>query len=331
MASGVAFGLLLHTRHLIRGARGPSGRTEMDEFWQTAERAEADGYDHLWTGDSPRIAALDRAHADCIAIMAGLAARTRRIKIGTVPLIAALRNPVLLAHSLATLDVISSGRLLVGVSVAPQYKYAEREFEACGVPFSERAGRLEESIQVMRRLWTEESFAFAGKYHRWPEIGIQPRPAERPIPIWIAAGDNERALGRAALLGDGWFTVAPTLESYAARRQKIDRFARAGGRELKNFSSALFATFHLSSGGKRAEAEGWTLAEGYFHQPRAELRHLSPFFGTPEECAEKLQGYVDAGLNAVVARFVAPDVAGQTRMLLNEVKPRLKMPVDIRK
>ncbi len=170
MLSGLEFGLLLHTRHLIRGDRGASGRTELDAFWATAERAETDGYDHLWTGDSPRISQLDRAHADCLTIMAGLAARTGKIRIGAVPLIAALRNPVLLAHSLATLDVISDGRLLVGVSAAPQYKYAEREFAACGVPFAERAGRLEESIGVMRRLWTEESFSFQGKYYSWPEM-----------------------------------------------------------------------------------------------------------------------------------------------------------------
>lgn len=321
--AAVAFGLLLHTRHLIRGARGPA---ELDEFWRTAEQAEAGGYDHLWIGDSPRISQLDRAHADCIAILAALAARTKRIKLGAVPLVAALRSPVLLAHALATLDVISSGRLLVGVSAGPQYKYAEREFAACGVPFAGRAGRLEESIEVMRRLWTEESFSFAGKYFSWPEIGIQPKPA-RPIPIWVAAGDHEKALGRVARLGDGWFTVAPALATYLARRRKIDRFARAAGRELKNFPSALFATFHLGSSAGRAEEEGWALAESYFNQPRAALKHLSPFFGTPEDSAEKLQGYVDAGLTAVVARFVAPDVAGQTRMLLNEVKPRLKMPV----
>src|SRR6185295_8397956 len=70
---------------------------------------------------------------------------------GTVPLIAGLRNPVLLAHSLATLDVISSGRITIGVSAAPQYKFAEQEFEACGVRFAERAGRLDEAIQLMRR------------------------------------------------------------------------------------------------------------------------------------------------------------------------------------
>jgi probable F420-dependent oxidoreductase len=318
--SGIEFGLLLHTRHLIRAEHEAAA---VEEFWEGARQAEAAGFDHLWVGDSPRVSLMDRGHADCLTTMAALAAKTNKIKIGTVPLIAALRNPVLLGHSLATLDVLSSGRILIGVSVAPQYQYAEREFVACGVPFEQRAGRLEESIQVMRRLWREDSFAFEGRYYRFERIGIQPRPVRKSIPIWIAAGDSENALKRVARLGDGWFTVARTLEEFIARRKRIDHFAREHGREGSDIPSALFATFHLHSDVGKAEEEGWTLAQGYYRQPRSSLYHLSPFFDTPEECARKLQRYVDAGLTSVVARLISPDVAGQTRLLLNEVKPRL--------
>jgi probable F420-dependent oxidoreductase len=318
--TAVEFGLLLHTRHWIRAEREAS---ELDEFWRAAERAEAAGFDHLWVGDSPRIAQMDRAHADCLTVMAALAAKTKKIKIGTVPLIIGLRNPLLLAHSLATLDVISSGRILLGVSAGPQYKFAEQEFEACGVPFRERAGRLDEAIEIMRRLWSEESLSYEGKYYCLKEIGIQPRPVRKAISIWCAAGDNENALRRVVGLGDGWFTVAPTPEIFAARRGKIERLARELGRELKNFPATLFATFHLHPAAGKAEEEGWRLAESYYRQPRSQLKHLSPFFGTPQECAEKLQKYVAAGLTGVVARFVAPDIEVQTRLLLNEVKPRL--------
>ena len=320
MAGGIEFGLLLHTRHLIRGDHGAPG---VDELWHSATQAEAAGFDHLWLGDSPRLSMMDRAHADCLTIMAALAAKTSTIKIGAVPLIVALRNPILLAHSLATLDVISSGRILCGASVVHQYKHAEIEFEACGVPYSQRAGRLDESIQVMRRLWTEESFAFAGKYYRFPDLGIQPKPVQQSIPIWIAAGDHENALKRVARLGDGWFTVAPTVEEFAVRRKKIDRFARECRRDVRALPAALFATFHLSRDAKGAKEEGWRMAEQYFRQPRSALAHLSPFFGTPEECAGKLQKYFDLGLTAIVARLIAPDAAEQTRLLLNEVKPRL--------
>ena len=91
-------------------------------------------------------------------MMAALAAKTSTIRIGTVPFIMALRNPVLLAHAVATLDVISSGRIIIGVSSGHQYPYVEREFAACGVPFHEKAGRLNESIGLIRRLWTEDFF-----------------------------------------------------------------------------------------------------------------------------------------------------------------------------
>ena len=319
--AGVEFGLLLHTRHWIRAERAPD---DLDKFWRAAEDAEGAGFEHLWVGDSPRIARMDRAHADCLTVLAALAAKTKKAKIGAVPLIAGLRNPVLLAHSLATLDVISSGRIIIGVSAAPQYKFAEQEFEACGVPFAQRAGRLDEAIQLMRRLWAEESLSLDGRYLRFKDIGIQPKPVRKSIPIWCAAGDNDNALKRVACLGDGWFTVAPTVDIFAARRAKIESLARELERDIKNLPSTLFATFHLHPAKGKAEEEGWTLAESYYRQPRAQLKHLSPFFGTPEQCAEKLQQYVAAGLTGVVARFVAPDIEVQTRMLLNEVKPRLK-------
>src|SRR5216684_1739065 len=200
------FGLLLHTRHLIRKGENLS---QVAELWETASFAEKIGFDQLWLGDSPRLSLLDRAHADCLTLMAALAAKTSTIKIGTVPII-------------------------IAVGVGHQYPYAEREFAACGVPYHERAGRLNESIQLIRRLWTESAFAYAGKYFQFEELGVEPKPIQSPIPMWIAAGDNENALRRVARLGDGWFTVAHTAEQFVARRKKIDLFARASGRESKN-------------------------------------------------------------------------------------------------
>ena len=317
------FGLLLHTRHLIREGEASS---HVEELWEIATFAEKIGFDHLWLGDSPRLSLLDRAHADCLTLMAALAAKTNRIKIGTVPLIMALRKPVLLAHSLATLDVISAGRIIIGVSAAHQYPYAQREFTACGLPYHERAGRLNESIQLIRRLWTERTFTFAGKYFQFEELGVEPKPIQKPIPIWVAAGDNENALRRVARLGDGWFTVAHTAEEFTERRRKIDQHASEYRREGKTIPSALFATFHLSSDGATAEEEGWSLAERYFRQSRSKLSHLSALFGTPEQCARKLRPYIDAGLTSIVARLIAPDAQAQMRLFMNDLRPRLLPP-----
>src|SRR5258705_7532240 len=205
-SSQIEIGLLLHTRHLIRDGAGCS---PVSELWETAACADEMGFDHLWVGDSPRLSMQDRAHADCLTVTAALAARTNKIRIGMVPLILAMRNPVLTAHSLATLDVISGGRTMIGVSAAHQYPFAQREFEACGVPYHQRAGRLNESIQLLRRLWTETLFPFEGKYYRFEKLGIEPKPIQRPISIWIAASDNDNTLGPVPGLSDGWLRGPP--------------------------------------------------------------------------------------------------------------------------
>ena len=109
---------------------------------------------------------------------------------------------------------------------------------------------------------------------------------------------------------------------FAERRRKIDQYAKEHGRAEKPFPAMLFAAFHLSYD-TGAEEEGWNLAEQYFHQPRTKLGHLSAFFGTPQQCAEKLRAYIDGGLTGIVARFVAPDVQAQMRLMLEELRPRL--------
>jgi alkanesulfonate monooxygenase SsuD/methylene tetrahydromethanopterin reductase-like flavin-dependent oxidoreductase (luciferase family) len=124
-----------------------------------------------------------------------------------------------------------------------------------------------------------------------------------------------------ARLGDGWFTVAPTAERFVARRRRIDGYIKEHDRVGAVTPSALFATFHLHRDGN--VEQGWNLAERYFHQPRSKLGHLSPFFGTPDECAEKLRPYLDGGLTAIVARFVTPDAQAQMRYFMEELRPRL--------
>jgi len=256
--------------------------------------------------------------------MAALAVKTKRMKVGVVPMLPALRNPVLLAHALATLDVISQGRIILCVSVAPLAPYIEHQFEACEVPFHEKAGRLSESIKVMKRLWAEEKVTFEGKYYRLREVGILPQPVQKPsIPIWIAADRSASAFKRVARLGDGWFTTASTLEKFLMGRQKIHDYAREYGRRDESMPSALYATFNLNKDGDKAREEGWSWMEDFFRQPRSNLGHHFTVFGTPGECARILQGYVDGGLNIIVARLASSDQKPQMQLLLNELKPRL--------
>jgi alkanesulfonate monooxygenase SsuD/methylene tetrahydromethanopterin reductase-like flavin-dependent oxidoreductase (luciferase family) len=312
-------GLLLHTRQLVRQEEAAKS---FEQIWSDAAQAEELGFDHIWLGDS--VTVLEKARGDCLTTMAALAARTSKIRIGAVPMLPALRNPVLLAHALATLDVISKGRITLGVSVGPVRDYIQRQFAACGVPPQEKAGRLSESIEIMRRLWSETTINHDGRYHKLRDVGILPHPAQKPgIPIWIAADRNDNGFKRVGRLGDGWVTLAPTLERFAAARQKIDQYASEHGRVEKCRPSALFAAFNIQADGDRARNEGWQWMERFFEQPKEKLGHFFAIFGTPEECARLLKGYAEAGLTAIIARIASDDMRGQARLLLNEIKLRL--------
>jgi len=320
---GISFGLLLHTRHLIR-----DGQTaDFSALWRQAEEAEAAGYDDIWLGDS--ITTLERARGDCLTLMAALAMATRKVLIGTVPLLMSLRHPVALAHSLATIDVISKGRLRIGASPGPIAPYIARQFEACGVPAGEKAGRLGETIELCRRLWTEDRVTFHGKYFHLDNEGILPKPVQKPsIPIWLATGGSlsEPPLRRVARLADGWLSTGPTPEAFAASRRAIDGYAGEYGRTPGDLApSLLFAALRLDTNGERAREDGWTWMEAFFQRPRARLEGTyTPIFGTVAECTALLGRYAAAGMTGVIARIASDDLAAQTELLLNAVKPMLR-------
>jgi alkanesulfonate monooxygenase SsuD/methylene tetrahydromethanopterin reductase-like flavin-dependent oxidoreductase (luciferase family) len=313
------FGLLLHTRGLLGHEDRPP---DFDELWKSAAKAEEMNFDHIWLSDT--VCVLNRARGDCLTTMAALACKTSRIKIGTVPLFAALRNPVLLAHSLATLDVISGGRISIAVSVSPTAEYNERQFLACGVPFHEKAGRLSESIVLMRRLWSEQSLAFEGKYYRFKEIGVLPKPMQKlGIPIWIAAGSNANALRRVARLADGWVTIPRSVAQFSEDRQKIAGYAREFGREDALRGTSIYVSVNLNLDGERAKQEGWAWMEQFFKRPRQEITHQATLFGTVEECAATLRRYIDAGVTGMIVRIASADEVAQMQRLTEELKPLL--------
>src|SRR5215470_3322391 len=246
-------GLLLHTRQLIRQK---DAAKSFEQLWSDAAQAEELGFDHIWLGDS--VTVLDKARGDCLTTVAALAMRTSATRIGVVPMLAALRNPVLLAHALATLEVISKGRIIVAASVGPVRDYIQRQFAACGVPPQEKAGRLGECIEIMRLLWSKKTINYDGRYYKLTDVGILPHPQQKPgIPIWIAADRNENGFRRVARLGDGWVTLAPTVEKFAAARQKIEQYAREYSRMENCPVSALYATFNIQRNAERARDEGW--------------------------------------------------------------------------
>jgi alkanesulfonate monooxygenase SsuD/methylene tetrahydromethanopterin reductase-like flavin-dependent oxidoreductase (luciferase family) len=148
-------GYLLPTREQIM-----EGRPETGLSISLSERAEAFGYDSVWIGDS----LLARPRHEPLILLAGVAARTRRLQLGTVVLLLVLRNPVILAHQVATLDQLSEGRLILGVRIGLDVPIVHAEFEAAGVTFEKRAGRMIEGLALCRALWAGDPVEWDGRW-----------------------------------------------------------------------------------------------------------------------------------------------------------------------
>src|ERR1700692_1496582 len=148
-------GYLLPTREQIM-----EGKPEAAPLLALAARAEALGFDSVWVGDS----LLARPRHEPLTLLAGVAGRVPRVALGTAVLLPALRNPVVLAHLVATLDQVSEGRLILGVGIARDVPNIRAEFAACGVPFEKRVGRMMEGLRLCRALWTGEAVNWDGRW-----------------------------------------------------------------------------------------------------------------------------------------------------------------------
>jgi probable F420-dependent oxidoreductase len=164
-----------------------------------------------------------------------IAARTERIRLGTGIIILPQRNPVVLAKELASLDVLSGGRLIFGMGVG----YLQPEFDALGVPFAERGPRATEYIEAIRALWTQPNPEYKGQFVQFGGIQAQPRPVQKPHPPIIMGANSPPAFRRTVRLGNGWFGFALDVEaaerSIAALREaerSCDRAAELGPLEI---------------------------------------------------------------------------------------------------
>lgn len=173
------------------------------------------------------------------ATMGFLAGITERVTLETGIVILPQRPPALVAKEAATIDVLSGGRLRLGVGLGWQAP----EYEAMGVPFRERGARMEEAIPVLKSLWTEEHAKFEGKYYTLDDVCAEPQPVQKPHPPIVFGGGNERALARAGRLGNGWVAGPGTAaDTFGKAREAVLAAAIEAGREqeLTIFEGAAF-------------------------------------------------------------------------------------------
>jgi probable F420-dependent oxidoreductase len=294
------FGVLLPTRGVLVHADGGTPRVELN--WQMAETAERLGYDSVWVGDS----ITSKPRLEPLTMMAALAARTHRVKIGTAVLLPALRHPVHLAHAIATVDQISNGRVILGVGAGRgDHQMYVQEHNAVGVPIQERAGRMEEGLQLLRTLWTQEEVSNESQFYPLHQVALEPKPVQQPVPIWISSNWVQRGLRRVAELGDAWITNIPSTEGFRNCWQKIREQAERTGRDPDTMPRCLYISVNLNSE-EEALQEGDQFMQAYYSRPyEAVSKQLLCVFGPPEKCVDAILRYKEEGANYFIVRLAS--------------------------
>lgn len=225
------------------------------------------GYDSIWTGDHlvipGRIADMssypyhwrfdsdldhyfpNKLFLDAVSTCGFIAGATTRLEIGVGVFVVPMRNPVQLAKELASIDVLSGGRLIAGVGAG----WMREEFDALGMAYERRGARMEESVELMQRLWSGESVSFDGRYFTIEDIYSLPTPV-RPggIPIWVG-GHSKLALERAARFGSGWHAIELAPDEFEEHNRRIDALLTDRGREPSDVVRSCATRFRLSGDG----------------------------------------------------------------------------------
>jgi len=283
-----------------------------------AETAEQLGFTTLCANDH---LTFSRPWLDSVTALASILTKIRHMTLMTTVSLPVVRGPVLLAKSLAALDILSGGRLIAGVGPGS----LPQDYALVGIAYEERWKRFDEAIQLLRRLLHRNASPFRGQFYAEDSTPLEPLPAQEPgVPIWIGSWESEAGLRRVARLGDGWlasaYHVAPA--SFADTLARLHLSLRQIGRESTSFPHALGSMFYYVTEDRRlAEELLVEVLSPTLNRPVELLRERLPI-GTPAQCAEKLCKLQAAGVRKV---FLWPieDEVSQLRRFHEQVLPQL--------
>ena len=313
----VKLGLLLPTRGLLLGESAPENA---DRVLDMARRAEDAGLDSVWVGDS----LIAKPRLEPLSTLAAVAACTKRVRLGTAVLLAALRHPVLLAQTMATVDLISQGRLVIGAGVGGAFNDEQRaEWRAAGVSPSRRASRLEEVLEIVKGLGSGQPLDFPGRHFDLERVSMEPLPVQSGgVPLLLAChwrAQRDAQFQRAARLGDGLISISDTPEEYAQVVNRVRAIAAELGRDPVRLETVFYLTVNVDPDLAKAESEANSFLTGYYGADIWGSR-WGPF-GGPERVKERLSEYVAAGAVTLVVRFASFDPERQLDIFLDQVAP----------
>ena len=313
----VKLGVLLPTRGLVIGPEEPR---DADLVLSMAEMVEEAGLDSVWVGDSLTF----KPRPEPLTTLAAVAARTRRVRLGTAVLLAGLRHPVMLANIVGTIDLISKGRMVLAVGIGGAFIDIQRkEWLDADVDPTGRSRRLEELVQIVKRLGTEKEVSFEGRHFNLDSVALTPRHVqEGGVPILMAChwrSGRDAQYRRAARYGDGVISISDTPEEYARVLKKVRTYAGEEGKDFDAMEKVFYVTVNLRRDEAQAAEEAQRFLMLYYGADIWGDR-WGPW-GPPERTIERIREYVQAGASTVIVRFASFDQEGQLNTFLKEVVP----------
>ena len=283
-----------------------------DGYWRWVELCERGEVDSIWQTD--RLVSKDPI-LECIAVTAALAGATENIRFGMSVASIAFRDPLLTAKQLATVDVLSKGRLLPAFGLGSTFS---ADFKASGTSTKRRGKRADEALELIYRLWYEEDVNYIGEFFRYDHVTISPRPVNGRIPLWIG-GSSEKAIERTAKYGTGWLGGIETPEQSAKIILGIKEALKKTGRSID--ADHYGASFSFRFGNKE-ELISRIALKRLSNKVEDPSRYM--VIGDKEDILQRINEYIDAGCSKFVMLPIASDgeeMMKQTQLFIDEILP----------
>lgn len=326
----VKFGVVIPNRGPLVGLFTPQ------ELIVIAEAADQKfpAIDSVWVGDS----ILAKPRFECNVLLAAMAARTKHVKLGPACFASfPLRQPLVTALEWASIDALSNGRTIWPVCLGGNPKSGGDfliEYQAFGIDPSDRIGRLEEGIEILQRVWTEDNVTFKGKYFSLENVTLEPKPSQKPHPpIWLVATPTrekspelvERMMRRVVKYAEGWMTTRVSPEDFRFGLDKICEFASQEGKDPGSFEPALFYNVLVNEDREAALQEAKHFLDTYYMTdfPR-EVVELWTALGPVDQCVETIRQFLDAGVRSLMVRFPCKEQQAQLDLFVDQIVPKLR-------
>jgi alkanesulfonate monooxygenase SsuD/methylene tetrahydromethanopterin reductase-like flavin-dependent oxidoreductase (luciferase family) len=295
--NGITFGVHLP----IMGFDGNQTKHSREQILSFAEKAEKLGYDSLSVNDH---VVFTTSWLDAVTTLSAVAGITSKIKLGTSILNIVIRNPIISARTLSSMDIISSGRLFAGVGPGS----SKKDYDVCAISYEDRWKRFDEALQVLRLLWNSESSDksglanFDGRYYKMENISKEPKPVQKPHPpILVGSWGSEAGLKRAAKYGDGWMASAYNItpEKFKEKWKMVLSYRRSNGKDAESFQNSMMSMFgYIDNDKKKVQGMVKNILSPVLGRSPEDLER-SLLFGSVDHCIKKINILYDAGVKSI--------------------------------